>query len=326
MMKGRFFLLAVSSVLAILLACDTEFNPKGEFLDRVVVWGTLSTQRSEHVVRISTTYDPPGFNPLEYTQSNEISGAVVTIEVNATTTVLRDTTVPRDETNRYQDSIRAYVYAPGTISRGAVYTLTAAVPGYGTVTATTTPPGSGMIEIDSNNRLILTNPDVNRRDAFIFATPANNAEGHAVRVFLEYEVVTLSPGVFMKEEVPVTTSNYQDCLTYDRAYPSIRRRQNIGREPWVMPYTSYRRTILKILKAYEGHVVSFRRAILTLTQADKHLYRYYSLVGGFRDEFSIRVDEPNYTNIQGGLGVFGSFTTDSLFVNLPADFPKIQCS
>lgn len=307
-------------------ACDVEFNPKGDFLDRAVIFGVLSPQQTVHIVRITKTYDPPGFNPIEYTASNQITNAVVTITVNALTTVLTDTTLRREDTSRYQDSIRAFVYTPSTIQRGSTYTLSATIPGYGTLTAQTTPPAIGTIEVDQTTRTSLTNPDISRRDVLLYATPANNGEGHLVKVFLEYEVATVTPGTFVKEEVPTLTTNYQDCLTYDAVYPQIRRRQQVaGREVWLLPFDSYQRTILKILKTHEGQVVNFRRVILAIVQADKPLYTYYSLVGGFRDEFSIRVDEPNYSNIEGGLGFFGSYTADSLSIALPPDFPKITC-
>ena len=312
--------------LVLLGACEVEFDPKGTFLDRVVVFGVISPQRNIHIIRLSTTYDPPEFNPLEQTSSNQISSAVVSISVDNIETVLQDSTYPRNDTSRYQDSIRAFVYAPGSIQRGKTYTLTATTPAYGTVTATTIPPAIGIVEVEQNSGTVLTTPDVNRRDAIFYAIPANNAEGHVVKVFLEYEVPTLNPGIHVKEEVPATTTNYVDCLTYDAVYPQIRRRQQVaGRELWILPYVSYQRTILKILKAHDGHMVNFKRVIVTLVQADKHLYGYFSLVGGFRDEFSIRVDEPNYTNIQGGLGFFGSFTADSLSITLPITFPKIAC-
>ena len=322
-MRVRF---AIGLCLLGLLACEVPFDPKGDFLDRVVVFGILSPQKTVHVVRLSTTYDPPQFNPLDNTNSNQISNATVTITVNAVGTVLRDSVFQRNDTSRYQDSIRAFVYTAGTIQRGVPYSLSAVIPGYGTLTASTTPPSSGTIEIENDSRPTLTNPDVNRSDVMFFAIPANNAEAHALRVFLEYEVPTLNPGVLVKEEVPLFTTNYEDCLTYDAVYPQVRRRQQVaGREIWMLPYVSYQRAILKILKSNEGHVVNFKRAMVVMIQTDKHLYSYFSLIGGFRDEFSIRVDEPNYTNVEGGLGFFGSFTADSLSVTLPLSFPKISC-
>ena len=126
--------------LLVLLACEVPFDPKGEFLDRAVVFGILSPQKTVHVVRLSTTYDPPQFDPLENTNSNQISNATVMITVNAVSTVLRDSTFQRTDTSRFQDSIHAFVYTPGTIQRGVPYSLSAVIPGYGTLTASTTPP------------------------------------------------------------------------------------------------------------------------------------------------------------------------------------------
>lgn len=315
---------AACSVL--LAACQDDLNPKGPFLDTVVVFGILSPVRTDHLVRVSTTYDPPAFDPLEHTSSNQVANATLTVQVGASVTTLRDTTFARSETSRYQDSIKAYVFSSSSLQRGSSYTLSVSVPGRGTFTATTAPPSQGIIEIDLDSRPAITTPDVSRSDLIIYATPANNSEGHMVRVFLDYEVVTQSPGVIRSEEIPMTITNYRDCITYDASYPRIRRRQNIaGRELWIFPFDNYRRTILKILKTYEGQMVRFPRVTIVLTQADEHLYKYYSLVGGFRDEFTIRVDEPNYTNIQGGLGVFGSFATDSVSVGLPSNFPRITC-
>jgi len=48
------------------------------------------------------------------------------------------------------------------------------------------------------------------------------------------------------------------------------------------------------------------------------LYNYYGIANGFRDPNTIRVDEPDFTNIAGGVGVFGGFVQDTLVVALPA--------
>ena len=308
-------------------ACEQDFNPKGIFLDRVVVFGVLSQNQTTHFVRLSSTYDPPGFNPLEHTSSNQISNAVVTIQVDTTTIAFRDTTLSRNDVSRYQDSISAFVASPHTITRGKTYSLAVSVPGYGTMTATTVTPGIGIVEVDFNTRYSLTNPDVGMEDIVLFATPSATTEGYLVKVLVEYEVVSQNPGVLLHEEVPSLTANYQDCLTYDAVYPDIRRRRGFSnREAWIIPYLGYRRTILKILKTHDGEMIDFHRVIIVMVQADRHFYSYYSLVGGFRDEFTIRVDEPNYSNIEGGLGMFGSYSADSLFsINLPQDFPKIAC-
>ena len=49
-----------------------------------------------------------------------------------------------------------------------------------------------------------------------------------------------------------------------------------------------------------------------MIECDQALSRYYSSVNGYMDQFSVRLDERTYTNIQGGEGIFGSSTTTSM--------------
>jgi hypothetical protein len=51
------------------------------------------------------------------------------------------------------------------------------------------------------------------------------------------------------------------------------------------------------------------------TQVEENLYKYYNLANGFQDPYSIRTDQPDFSNIQGGLGIFGAMTLDSVRVD-----------
>ncbi|MEK7671562.1 MAG: hypothetical protein AAB344_05010 [Bacteroidota bacterium] len=44
-------------------------------------------------------------------------------------------------------------------------------------------------------------------------------------------------------------------------------------------------------------------------QLDDALYAYYTTANGFPDSGTLRLDEPDYTNIEGGLGVFALSST-----------------
>jgi len=310
----------------IIAGCESDFNPKGEFRDRVVVYAVLSPESTVQYARVFTTYDPPGFNPLESTSSNQIANATITITSGASQFMFRETTFARTDLSRYQDSIHAYVASPVNVVRGNTYTLNVSAAPYGSVSATMTVPEPGVIDIDNSSIPSLTNPGAFHSDISIFASPSEDGQGHVIQMFLEYEIAT-NPGVYLREEVPAGISNYKDCVTFDAAYPQIRRRQTgSGRELWSISHLNYRRTILKILKEHEGQVVNFTRVVVIMKQADQNLYSYLSLVNGFRDELTIRVDRPNFTNIQGGLGLFGSFASDSVSVNVGPVFNGLSCT
>lgn len=308
------------------LGCEESFTPKGPYTDQLVAYSVLSPQSNVHYVRLLTTYNPPGFDPFENTNSHQITNATVSIFDGTNTLVLRDTTVPRTDTGRYSDSIRAFVASPLQPVRGRAYTLTITSPPFGTLTGSTVVPGAGVVELDQETRIVLLNPLMYRGDMIIYGTPWASGVGYVIRLYLEYEVFSTDT-VVKREEVPLQISNYQGCASYDSEYPALQRRSiSFGREFLILSNLNYRRTIIKVKKLNEGKMVNFRRAVIIMSQADQHLYNYYSLVNGFQDEFSIRVDLPNYTNIQGGLGLFGSFASDSLLYSLQTGFPGVDCS
>jgi len=149
-----------------------------------------------------------------------------------------------------------------------------------------------------------------------------------VRIFVEYERPVANPGIILTEEVPVEITDYQDCTTYTAVYPRVRRQEfGSSRELWRFKLENYRRTLIKILTE-NATAIDFKRIFVEFVQADEHVYKYFSVVNGFQDPFSIRVDQPNYTNIQGGFGVFGSFVSDTTIVSstLALGFPNLSCT
>ena len=75
-----------------------------------------------------------------------------------------------------------------------------------------------------------------------------------------------------------------------------------------------------VLDRYPRKPVTFRRVVLRILQCEQNVYNYYNTVNEFRDPVSVRLDEPDYSNVSGGWGMFGAYTLDSLTYTLPHDF------
>jgi hypothetical protein len=82
---------------------------------------------------------------------------------------------------------------------------------------------------------------------------------------------------------------------------------------------AYRKTVEAVLASASS--IRFKQDVFLLIQFDEPLYNYYFVANGFKDRSSIRLDEPNYTNLSGGVGIFGSLAVDSIAVPLPERFP-----
>jgi hypothetical protein len=68
----------------------------------------------------------------------------------------------------------------------------------------------------------------------------------------------------------------------------------------------YDHTRAEVLSRYTAAPVVWLRAVFVLSQVDDVLYNYYYVNNGPTDHSTIRMDQPDYTNIPQGLGVFGS--------------------
>ena len=75
---------------------------------------------------------------------------------------------------------------------------------------------------------------------------------------------------------------------------------------------SYEQTISLIHAQYGSANIRMKRAVFLLEQADRHFFTYYSYANSFQDRLTIRVDQPDYSNMNGALGFFGSLAIDTL--------------
>ena len=60
---------------------------------------------------------------------------------------------------------------------------------------------------------------------------------------------------------------------------------------------------------YPAAPVIWLQAVFEIIQVDDALFNYYYVYNGPVDKSSIRLDQPDYTNVPNGLGVFGNSVT-----------------
>jgi hypothetical protein len=164
----------------------------------------------------------------------------------------------------------------------------------------------------------------------ILAKLAYVTKGFLVRLFIYYE--SNEDYVFRERRFEVPLKAEPINLVYDLwevTFPSILRRatQPIIERPGVhqledgfaYPLQYYQWSIKKIWQ--RSYNLKFRRAVFYWIQLDAPLFNYYSVVNEFRDKYSVRTDQPDFTNLTGAAGLLGSMTVDSLVYDLPEFIP-----
>jgi hypothetical protein len=311
-MKGAWAILLTGMVLA---ACEEPFNPIVEGERPFTVFALLNTAADTQVVRVHgsvlPSIDDPGYP--------EIPGTSVTISSSSGQWSFKDTLVIAASVN-----VKAF-FAPNVVPvPGLTYQLMVHTDA-GDASAVTTVPG--RCEIFCGVSFILQDPSKYPLDELIVgsAALAPEAYGYLIRLVIEYERSTPEGWTVQHDEVPLM---YR--LEADPLYPEPRRRTTKVAAPGTLQsreaaYYSNRLYIQALKVIPRGTPVRWRRALFIVSQTDRHFFSYYSISNGFRDPNSIRIDRPDYSNIIGALGVFGSLTSDTLAISLPAriDLPEL---
>jgi hypothetical protein len=293
----------------------------------MVVYSVLTTDSDTQYVRVYSTYNPAGSDPSENQDETSVTNAQVTIsQGGGPSFAFQPTTIQRPDTSRYSSSIGAYYAYPFRPEEGKKYSLTISSQLYGVARSTLTVPSRGFISAE--NELLLKDPwNVPLDDIALSISLSPVAKGYLVRFYLDYEMLDSSGWRTARVEVPIAVRQTPDGHIIEYVFPDIQRRvTSTNGSPYAGPgehfvylTDAYRKTVEAVLASASS--IRFKQDVFLLIQFDEPLYNYYFVANGFKDRSSIRLDEPNYTNLSGGVGIFGSLAVDSIAVPLPERFP-----
>ncbi len=322
MSRSSLAFIAATGLTAIIAGCNHPFSPKGPYTDNLVVYGILTNRSDTQYVRLYSTYNPPGVNPLAQTSDNAFGGATVVVTGGAGPFQYLEKMTPRLDKSRYTDDILAYASYPFPIETGKTYGLSVTAKDFGGVAATVTVPKRGRIQF--LNAYVLNGGGTEDENIVAYGWIRELTYGVMMQLHLFYDVLEGNSWVAHRQEIPSVRSVYLDgSKVY--FFPVMRRRLTSGiikdkeeNEMFVFDKKAYFEKVGEILSRYPLGTVRIRRALAVLTQVDRDLYAYSKRVNGFEDPFSIRTDLPDYTNISGGHGVFGAMVDDSATVEITA--------
>lgn len=315
-MSRLLYLIAASILVVFFGSCDTSFSPSAPFEPRMVVYCVLNTNCDTQYVRVYSTYNPPDNDPSKNPGEVPVKDARVSItEQGGATFSFQPMTFPRVDTSRYTSAIDAYYAYPFRPGRGRTYALTVSSASMGTMTARTTVPGQASVE--PVNPFVLSSPVMNRDDFGLSARLAPEAKGFLGHIYIDY-LFTLDDRTYTPKrfEIPQgrrVINRYMPL--FEETYPRPRRKQ-LANEVVAYSRAAYLDKISYIYDR-EGASIRFKQAVFYLIQFDAPVWNNYGLANRFNDRFTVRIDEPDYTNIPNGAGIFGSTTVDSLVRVLP---------
>jgi hypothetical protein len=318
-------LIAAGVLFSLFEGCDSSFNASAPFQSRMVVYSVLTNESDTQYVRVYGTYNPPDNDPSKNLDEQSVTDADVRVSSDSALYQFRKIVLQRPDTSRYASDIVAYMCYPFRLARGKKYTLTVTSPSLGVATGATTVPG--VAQVGPVNFSCLSDPYHSLAQMItnyaVEAVLSSQAKGYLAQIYVDYMATTVHPGVyqFKRRQIPSVVriiSKYQG--TWEYIYPAIRRRasNNAGyRETELFNTAAWIFMGESDIFVYDGSGSLFLQAVFQVIQFDPPLYDTYSVAHLFRDRYSVRLDEADYTNISGGIGLFGSIAVDSSLWALP---------
>jgi hypothetical protein len=303
--------------------CTESFDPTVPGTRPFAVFAPLHAGTDTQFVRLTATSDPTDASPAIV----PVPGAVVTVAGPGGTVTYQPVVRPGEPGS--PDSIIVEYRADGFRPvRGGAYLLQVSAPA-GAAMASIVIPASTGTPITTRDPFILSQPH-----SYPLETPivvnvslSNESMGYMVRLLIEYEVNRAGVWELEREEVPLAYTNIASAEDPGPIFPMLARRTNTpgvggGLPPPETVFFSnrvYEKTISLIHGRFGSANLRMRRALFVLLQADRHLFTYYAYANSFDDRFTIRLDQPDYSNVQGALGIFGAMASDTLAQTLPAN-------
>lgn len=291
---GRLNLLFVLAAMCLGTACENEFTPKAEIEDKVAVFCVLDPALEYQTVLLFRSYDAELGIPLQPLTSKEVTEADVRIMGEGEVFQFQDTLVTDRDGNRRYAWIN-HQLVPKTEKR---YRLEVRIPGEDVLKGETTVPsrlyvrairvrqdtGVGHVSVRAGVTAYLVPPD-----AFYYRAWSETWK-------LQSNGDTLRPRI----EIPL----YMNAQGEERVYSAPSRDEEIIFSPGLI-------RLIKDENEVESDSVIGRRLIVHGYGLTESFYKYYKVVRGFEDPVSVRLDSPDLSFIEGGLGVFGSMSSDS---------------
>ncbi len=297
MKKFILFFIVIVSVIFI-YSCNDSLNPEAPFRQRYALTGIMRSDTSLQIVTLTKSYLPvKGLNPLTNKTDPAIVGARVDMWYRDTLYPMRDTAIVRMDSSHYSDSVHFYYVSNLKPQPNEYIDIEALLPnGILLQSETMTPDVSDFDFFDLTDDKVI--PPVNNDFISIKWKDLSN-ELYSPKIYIVY--YKKNSTVKYEKEVPLYYTNVNGKSV--PIYPTQTRTNYFQ-----IDMNTINRTLNDIpVGDTNKKDYSIAEMDVNLVVYDKYLSTYYLSLKLGTSEYTVQLDKPDYSNIQGGYGIFGSY-------------------
>jgi hypothetical protein len=290
--------------------CDESFNPKAvtrdEYVLQCFIQAAAGRPSSTVSALLARVYDVNGFDPSVNTTDPSVVGAVLKLTINGREYPMKDSLRFNPDSLRYGSKQHAYYGRMPLPAPSDKISISATLPDGRKLNAQTEVPAvrpvAASFDFPQGITTKMNFPPGVRNWALSWESgTATDPHLFFPRLVILYTKMEDSVEVAGTIEVP---QKYMAGMNGPTAlYPSYTMETSLA-----FDFAAIDSAMANISAGdpqkykYGVHAASF-----VLMEYDTPLSKYYSSVHGSLDQFSIRVDQLVYSNIGGGIGIFGTY-------------------
>ena len=283
------------------LSCEEDFNPYGDFKERYIFNCILRGDSTFQVAALTKSYNPATFNPDLITEDVAIKGADIRILSVDSVYIFKDSTIARTDTSSYKTPFRFYFNNYFSLTPNKEIEVEVLLTnGRRIKSATKTPP---KVQFDQQSADVISDQSPNLIQFFWNA--AFSGQHFYPRLVFTYSRKVNGTIEILTKEVPIKYST--EGGVEEPIFSQINVQTNLSVE---------KDAIIRALNEISAgdpnkqNYAIYEFAVVQVLSLDQHLSRYYSTTNASLDDLTVRIDEKDYSNIEGGYGIFASYIKD----------------
>ena len=278
--------------------CNDSFDPNGESKDIYALTCIIKNDSENQTATLSHIYRVDGFDPYTNTVDPSIIGADLRVWVGDSVYVFRDTSIVRTDTSRYKTPF--YYYYNNNF--GVVPNKTIEV--------------EVLLQNGRRLRASSKSPKEIYFDKIGYTKiPSSDTERVSFKWNEQADPIFFTPQLTIRY---LQNINGTDVEKYKKVPIQYIERDN--EQIAVFPVPSIRNSVIYQMDAInramqeissddpdKSHFTIFQKQEFSVVAFDLNLTRYISSTDQSFDDLTVTVNESDYSNVSGGLGIFGCY-------------------
>lgn len=315
-MKKIIILLSFVFVIALSFACEESFSPKTDFTEQYVLNCILHGDLSKQVATLTRLYEVDAYDPYENRIDPAVTSADIRIYYDNSVYYLRDSTILRNDTSRYNTPVHFYYTENLKPELNKTISIRAQLASGEVLSSTIHTINSDLIYFLGSTTNI-----PNYAEEFItvrFFTISGDVDFSRIyfmpRLNIKYSKIENGEQKFYYKQVP----QYYETVA-DDVIPFYPKPSN--RDTYYFENEAFDITMDEIAENdYDRSAYIIHDAVFTLYIPDENFSEYYMAENTYNESFSIKLDPPRFSNIEGGLGIFGCFVVLTYEIPISANY------